>query len=152
MTQLAIEKLDAAGNHMITYEATLVRVIPGGVEVEATWEHATRELGYVTFVTGDDFHEWHFRDRWYSVYRVASPSGALKGWYCNISYPAEITADAITFRDLLLDLWVAPDGSTLTLDEDEFTAAPLNDETRQYALAAVAELRALAAASAEMFA
>ena len=152
MTRLAIEKLNEAGDHMITYEATLVRIIPGGVEVEATWEHATRELGYVTFVNGDEFREWHFRDRWYSVYRVASPDGALKGWYCNISYPAEITADAISFRDLLLDLWVAPDRSTLTLDEDEFAVAPLDDETRQHAWAAVAELRALAAAGAEMFA
>ena len=38
--------------------------------------------------------------------------------------------DVISYVDLALDLWVAPDGTQTVLDEDEFAAIDLDAETR----------------------
>jgi len=54
------------------------------------------------------------------VEEVGSEAGDLKGWYCNITKPAVVTEDELTFVDLALDLWVWPDMRYLVLDEDEF--------------------------------
>jgi protein associated with RNAse G/E len=104
------------------------------------------ELGYTTFETGDHFVEWFYTDRWYNIMEVRGAGDRLKGWYCNVTYPAEFQPDHISYRDLALDLWVAPDGATLTLDEDEFDADPAIDaHARAQALAALGRLRELVA-------
>ncbi len=46
-------------------------------------------------------------------------------------------------EDLALDLWVAPDGEMLVLDEDEFAALSLSPTEREAAQAALAELQAM---------
>ena len=86
----------------------------------AVFERQGRDLGYVRFEKGDVFYEWYYFDRWYNVFQVYSKDGALKGWYCNITHPAKVDGDELTFVDLALDLWVWPDMSYLVLDEDEF--------------------------------
>jgi protein associated with RNAse G/E len=86
----------------------------------AVFERDGRDLGYVRFEKGDVFYEWYYFDRWYNVFQVYSKDGALKGWYCNITKPAVVAGDELTFVDLALDLWVWPDMSYLVLDEDEF--------------------------------
>jgi hypothetical protein len=96
---------------------------------------------------GDRFREWFYRDRWYNIFEIAESGGALKGWYCNIAEPATITEKEIRCRDLLLDLWVAPEGKTLILDEDEFDADDaIEAPAREQALAALAELQQMIAA------
>ncbi|HEU5348976.1 MAG TPA: DUF402 domain-containing protein, partial [Ktedonobacterales bacterium] len=76
----------------------------------------------------------------------ASPDGTLKGWYCNVAAPATIEDDDLFCRDLLLDLWVTPDGATTVLDEDDFAAEPsLDAATRDQALAGLADLQRLVA-------
>ena len=69
--------------------------------------------------------------------------GHIKGWYCNVSKPAEFTPGEIAYVDLALDLLVYPDGSYLILDEDEFTRMKMDEITRQAALKALDELIAL---------
>jgi len=101
-------------------------------------------LDYTTFETGAHFTEWYFTDRWYNIFQIHGADGTLKGWYCNVAAPAVITEDTIACRDLLLDLWVASDGATLALDEEEFAAdTTLDAETRAAALAAMDTLRQL---------
>jgi protein associated with RNAse G/E len=72
----------------------------------AVFERDGRDLGYVRFDKGDVFYEWYYFDRWYNVFQVYSASGDLKGWYCNITAPAKVDGDELTFVDLALDLWV----------------------------------------------
>jgi protein associated with RNAse G/E len=86
----------------------------------AQFERDHRDLGYVVFERGDVFYEYYYFDRWYNVFQVYSAAGMLKGWYCNITAPAQVDGDELTFVDLALDLWVNPDLSYLVLDEDEF--------------------------------
>jgi hypothetical protein len=86
-----------------------------------------RDLGYVTFAPGDHFVEHFWRTRWYSVAEVHDPVRGRKGWYCDVTRPAEVAAGSIVSADLLLDLWVpAGDEPVLTLDEDEFAASGLS--------------------------
>jgi predicted RNA-binding protein associated with RNAse of E/G family len=147
MKQVVVHKLDTRGRLVTSYGATLAKRFANGVLLDARWERPTLALGYTTFETGDQFHEWFYRDRWYNIFEIAESGGALKGWYCNIAEPATITENEIRCRDLLLDLWVAPDGKTLILDEDEFAADDAIDApAREQALTALAELRRLVAA------
>jgi predicted RNA-binding protein associated with RNAse of E/G family len=52
---------------------------------------------------------------------------------------------------MALDLWVAPDGETQVLDEDEFAALPLTSSERDVARQALAELQEMVARGAAPF-
>lgn len=106
----------------------------------AVFERDYRDLGYVVFEKGDVFYEYYYFDRWYNVFQVYSASGILKGWYCNVTRPAEVNDDELTFVDLALDLWVHADHTYLVLDEDEFAAASYSDEDALAARGALTEL------------
>lgn len=142
MTRVTVHKLNTRGEVVLAYEGELARRLPDGVMIAARWTRPTVDLGYATFETGDVFTEWYFTDRWYNIFEIASPDGTLKGWYCNVAGPATIQENVIACRDLILDLWVAPDGSTRVLDEDELAADDtLDAATRAAAYAGLAELR-----------
>ena len=145
MRNMRVHKLDERGSEVIAYEAEIEERLPDGVRLAARWDRPTMDLGYVTFATGDHFTEWYFSDRWYNINAVASPDGTLKGWYCNVAAPATIEVHDLYYRDLLLDLWVAPSGATTVLDEDEFAASTLDSATQEQARAGLAELERLVA-------
>jgi predicted RNA-binding protein associated with RNAse of E/G family len=132
----------------VTYAGELLRSEPGYALVRAIWERARLELGYVVFEPGDVFLEHFYADRWYNVFELRTAGGALKGWYCNVTRPAQITPDVIASVDLALDLFVPPDRQRpLRLDVDEFEALELRDtEPDAYAAAwrALDELERLA--------
>lgn len=143
MRDMRVHKLDERGNEVITYAAEVEERLPDGVRLAARWDRPTMDLGYVTFATNDRFTEWYYSDRWYNVFEIASPDGTLKGWYCNVAAPATIEEHDLYCRDLLLDLWVSPDGAATVLDEDEFAASTLDSATREQARAGLAELQHL---------
>lgn len=141
--RVTIRKLSARGELVFAYAGVIAATLSEGVRVNAEWTRARMELGYTTFEPGDHFIEWFYTDRWYNIMEVHEQDGQLKGWYCNITWPAEITNEFVSYRDLTLDLWVASDGSALTLDVDEFEAdLSLSAEERAQALAALDALRA----------
>ena len=147
MARVTVHKLNTAGATVVSYPATLVERLANGVRLEAEWTRPPLALGYTTFATGDQFVEWFYSDRWYNIFEVHAADGRLKGWYCNIAEPAVIADVTITCRDLLLDVWIAPDGASLLLDEDEFEADVwLDTATRARARQAVAAVLGLAAA------
>lgn len=141
---VTIRKLNSAGVEVFAYQGVIAELLTHGARLEAAWTRGVMELGYTTFEPGDQFSEWFYTDRWYNIMEVRSADGSLKGWYCNVTYPAIFEAWRVTYRDLALDLWVAPDGSMTTLDEDEFAADDAIDAAaRLHALAALNHLRTL---------
>jgi protein associated with RNAse G/E len=89
--------------------------------VRAPWASPRLDLGYVVFEPGDYFYEHYYTEHWFAIFEVCSADHQLKGWYCNISHPAQFTADAIHSKDLDLDLFVPPDQvNLLRLDIEEF--------------------------------
>ncbi|GAC1454613.1 MAG: DUF402 domain-containing protein [Ktedonobacterales bacterium] len=142
MTTVTIQKLNGRGEVVVAYQGEVVERTAGGVRLEARWTRAPLDLGYTRFDQGDRFVEWFYTDRWYNIFEIhAAGTDALKGWYCNVAAPASITATTVCCRDLLLDLWVDPDGRMRVLDEDEFAAdTTLDAEMRAGAERALAEL------------
>lgn len=68
-----------------------------------------------------------FKGRPFDIGRVYRPNGTWTGYYVDILEPVQWEAsDATSLEpiiDLFLDLWVAPDGKYVILDEDEFEEA-----------------------------
>jgi protein associated with RNAse G/E len=139
---ITVQKLNSQGQVVVSYEAELAYTLPSGVVLHARWTRPSHDLGYTTFEPGDHFTEYFYTDRWHNIFEIRSgATGTLKGWYCNVARPATISAEVVAAEDLLLDVWVRPDGSWLVLDEDEFRAdLTLDPPTRAAALQALEHL------------
>jgi hypothetical protein len=152
MSDITVYKCDHEGRVVWQYSGAVLDRGPGWVCLTALFNGRESDMGFVTFRRGDVFTEWFYADRWYNVFRIADgQTGALKGWYCNITRPAQITADSVRADDLALDVFVTPEGHIILLDEDEFNALNLVVEERTAALYAVETLRDLAARQTEPF-
>jgi uncharacterized protein len=105
------------------------RLLPSQDEatiIEAIFELPAYDDGIVVIETGDRFIEWFYTTRWYNIFQLhGKTDNRLKGWYCNFTYPAEISEGEILWKDLALDLWVSPSGQTRLLDEREYEELPL---------------------------
>lgn len=68
-----------------------------------------------------------FKDEPFDVGRFYRPDGTWTGYYVDILEPVRwqgTNADTLQpIVDLFLDLWIAPDGEHMVLDEDEFEDA-----------------------------
>ena len=143
---ITVYKLDHDGREVWQYPATVMERGPTCVRLEAFFNRDDMDLGYAVFKRGDRFVEYFYTDRWYNIFAVYDrDDGALKGWYCNICRPAEIGENSVQCDDLALDAWIDPDGSFRLLDEDEFETLDVSAEEKRCALAAVEQLRTLAA-------
>ncbi|WP_086772752.1 DUF402 domain-containing protein [Streptomyces bobili] len=130
------------GRTKIRYPAELLADDGTRIAVRAPWAgEGVRDFGFVRFEPGDVFTEYYWRDRWYSVKEVRAASGALKGWYCDITRPATLTGGELVVEDLDLDLWRSADGGDVRrLDEDEFAESGLAERDPEAAAAAVTAL------------
>jgi hypothetical protein len=131
-----------AGRTKIRYSAELLFDDGNRLAVRAPWAgDGVRDFGFVRFERGDIFTEYYWRDRWYSVKEVRDATGALKGWYCDITRPATLAGAELVVEDLDLDLWRSADGTDVRrLDEDEFEESGLAESDPEAAAAAVAAL------------
>ncbi len=139
---IKVQKRDLAGNVTWEYEGSLLRQDAHSVTLEAFFNRADLPFLNVVFKRGDRFVETFYFDRWYNVFEIHDRDDeSLKGWYCNIGEPAVFEADTVSYIDLALDLWVAPDGTQTVLDEDEFESLHLAKGTQRQARAALAQLQ-----------
>ncbi|KOG24411.1 DUF402 domain-containing protein [Streptomyces viridochromogenes] len=136
-----------AGRTKIRYAAEPLSDDGTRIAVRAPWSGAgVRDFGFVRFEPGDVFTEYYWRDRWYAVKEVRDATGALKGWYCDITRPATLSGTELVVEDLDLDLWCSADYTDVRrLDEDEFAESGLERTDPQAAAAAVSALDALEA-------
>jgi hypothetical protein len=109
------------------------------VVLQAPWfGDGPRDMGFAVFEPRDLWVEHYWRSRWFSVKEVRSPSGAVKGWYCDMTMPARVEDGMVVVRDLELDVWLSGDGATvLRLDEDEFADSGLEQREPEAAAMAV---------------
>jgi uncharacterized protein len=138
-------KLDHLGREVWQYPARVLSRDDSCIRLEAFFNRDDMDLGYTVFRRGDRFVETFYSDRWYNIFAVYDKDdGRLKGWYCNICRPAEISRDAVRCEDLVLDVWIEPDGSVLVLDEAQFDELELSIHERRAARQATEELMKLA--------
>jgi predicted RNA-binding protein associated with RNAse of E/G family len=142
MTNITVIKQDYLGNETWRYVGNLITRQHDEIEIEAFFDRDDTPVAGITLIRGDRFVETYYSDRWYNIFEIHDQgSGELKGWYCNIGYPAVITDNTIAYRDLALDLLVYPDGEKILLDEDEFSTLPLSHEVQSAARQALRELQ-----------
>ena len=150
MSEILVRKLDIHRQETWRYTGRTLRRWPDAILLEAFFNRADFPFHGILLCRGDRFVEKFYADRWYNIFEIHDRADdRLKGWYCNITLPAELKEDQVAYVDLALDLLVYPDGSQLVLDEDEFADLVLDAPTRQKALAALAELRRLIAGAPE---
>lgn len=139
---MKVHKLNEKGVLLLTYEGTLLEQNDTSVYIEAFFSRPDYVAAYHTFRQGDRMLEWFYSNQWFNIFELHDvDTDQLKGWYCNITRPARLEADAIYAEDLALDVMVYPDGRLLLLDEDEFEALDVDEPTRQAALAGLAQLQ-----------
>lgn len=149
---ITVVKLNDQGEEKTRYPAEVLVRLKSGVILGAYWNRPRLDLGYTVFEPGDHFTEYFYTDRWFNIFAIKTADGKRKGWYCNVAAPAQVSAEQIEQVDLLLDVWVRPDGEVLILDEDEFAAATtLTDFQRNGAQQGLQELLALISARHEPF-
>jgi|SRR5579859_1064239 len=155
---VVVDKLNLAGEVTVSWSGQVLRRSEHELVLEAIFTHSARDLGYVRLGPGDRFVEHYYTDRWYNIFAIYDAKESLfKGWYCNITRPAEISAEPggelrVRAVDLALDYFRQPSGREFILDEDEFAALSLDAAEISAARAALAEVRALAAARQGPFA
>lgn len=146
MPAFTVYKRDHAGQIIFSYSGVVVQSERRFVCIEAVFTSRDKVdiADLLTLVRGDRMLERFYADRWYNIFQVHDgQSDVIKGWYCNITRPAEITEKAVAADDLALDVVVTPSGRFNLLDEDEFEMLDLPPEERAAAWNAVDELRAL---------
>lgn len=145
MTAFTVIKRDASGKAVLSYRGALIERGESHVCIEARFALDDIDLGYIRLRRGDSFREWFYSDRYFNIFRVQDvDSRQLKGWYCNITRPAEIKDAQVVAEDLELDVFVHPNGSTLVLDQEEFAALQLSDLEQKRAWEAVRTIREMA--------
>ena len=94
--------------HLAADEAVLLYKLPRAFQIEDLFlPDNSLSLGYF------------WTNRPYNAYHWITPQGQMLGLYINISDQTCITVEEVSWRDLLVDLLVTPDGRCRVLDEDE---------------------------------
>lgn len=75
-----------------------------------------------TIALGTVSTEYYWLDRWYNVFRFSDKSGKLKNFYCNVNQPPSFDGRVLSYIDLDIDVFVAPDLTYKILDLDDFEA------------------------------
>jgi len=124
------------------YDGKVISRTPESVLLEAYFNRPDKLFHGILLREGDRFVEKYFNDRWYNIFEIHDcDTDVLKGWYCNVTYPAVFEDGVVSYVDLALDLLVYPDGRQLVLDEDEFAELKLNEVDTSRAWQALAELQ-----------
>lgn len=141
---LLIIKRNHVGQEVWRYPGRLIKKSQMGVLAEARFNRDDLPFHGLVFKHNDRFLELYLNHRWFNIFAIHDKDNdALKGFYCNITHPAEISEGQIAYDDLALDLLVYPDGKQLILDEEEFNLLPLLPQERQFAIAGLQQLKGL---------
>lgn len=88
-------------------ELVVLYVVPGAVDLDGiNIPPKTRSFGYF----------WESRP--YNAYHFVTPQGKTLALYFNISDSTRIDMSVVTWRDLVVDVLVLPDGSVRQLDRE----------------------------------
>jgi protein associated with RNAse G/E len=142
LQKLIVYKLDHTGREVWNYPGKVIIRDKDKVVIEARFTKSDFVFNGMVLKQNDKFIEAYFRKKWYNIFEIYDrDDGHLKGWYCNITRPAEFSRWKIAYQDLALDLLVHYQGSSILLDEDEFAELDLPEQEIKQAWIAVSELR-----------
>jgi predicted RNA-binding protein associated with RNAse of E/G family len=117
-----LERKQKPDGTMREYGCTLVRLTPG----LAVIEFVMAAQGGSIFGTpievppGSISHGYFWKRRPYNLYRIRRADGSLIAHRFDAVTDVRLSADAVEYRDLILDWWVLPDDTLIEEDRDEF--------------------------------
>lgn len=142
--RIVVDKFSPQGELKWRYEGEIITRGADWLTLEAFFDRDDMPFMGTTLKRGDRFVETYYTNCGYNIFEIYDRDDhSLKGYYCNITHPARFVDDRVEYVDLFLDLWISVDGTQSVLDEDEFLAAELNEETRRFAIEALAELQTM---------
>ncbi len=142
--RIVVDKLNLKGELSWRYEGEVSERSADQLTLEAFFDRDDRPFMDTTLKRGDRFVETYYTERGYNIFTIFDrDDGMLKGYYCNVTRPAKFLDGRVEYVDLYLDLWVSANGVQTVLDEDEFLAAEMDDETRRFAREALKDLQQL---------
>jgi len=142
--EIIVIKRNIQGEETWRYSGRVLEWAVNGVLLEARFNRPDLPFHGIVLGRGDRFLEVYFTDRWYNIFEIHDcQDDHLKGWYCNVSFPAELADGVVSYVDLALDLLIFPDGRKLVLDEDEFQNLRLPEEQQCLALEGLQQLEKL---------
>ena len=80
---------------------------------------AGRSYGPFSVPRGSVTHGFFWPRRSYSLYRMSGPDGCPIADRYDVLEDVRVSDGEVSYLDLLLDIWVAPDGTMTIEDEDE---------------------------------
>lgn len=134
MARFEVIKQDHSGKEVWRYSGRVLHRDEHEINLEAFFDREDITVGEIVLNFGDRFIESYYSERWYNIFEIHSRTDdTIKGWYCNITSPAQFGENSLSYRDLALDLLVYPDGRQVVLDEDEFEQIELDKNERAIA-------------------
>lgn len=79
-------------------------------------------VGGVIIEAGSTTHAYYRAGQGYIVWKIGGPDGQLKGYLFHICKDLQVDEKRVEYLDMLLDLWIDPDGQLTVLDQDEVEA------------------------------
>ena len=142
--KIVVDKLSPQGELKWRYEGEVTERGADWIVIEAFFDRDDMPFMDTSLKRGDRFVETYYSNRGYNIFEIHDrDDDALKGWYCNITRPANFADGRVEYVDLFLELWISANGAQTVLDEDEFLAAELDETTRRSARDALLELQNL---------
>lgn len=125
--EVLIEKRNEFGKDGPIYPGTIIEssVPEPWIEVRATWTLGQVQVSGLRFEIDDELREFFSPRHPFNAFAVYSPKGELRGWYGNVTRPARCERRdgtlLVAWPDMMLDLVMLPDGTSVDLDDDELT-------------------------------
>lgn len=136
--KVVVIKMNTQHEETWRYEGRILARNDHSVLVEAFFNRSDLPFHGITLRENDRFLERYYENRWYNIFEIHDRNDdRVKGWYGNVTAPAEFAPGKIIYMDLALDVLVYPDGTYLVLDKAEFEDLALNPESRTKALQAL---------------
>lgn len=104
---------------------------------------AERRAGRFHFPAGSHTLGYFWTRRNYNCYRIVGPSGVVIAYRFDVVDQVRIRPGHVEYRDLLLDLWLSPDGEITIEDEDEVRMATAAGLLGERELATIDRTRAV---------
>ena len=125
--EMRIIKNDHLGNSVWEYDGRVIEQTASVLLLEAYFNRSDLIFNGICLRKGDRFLELYPMGKWFNIFEIHDKDNdEIKGWYCNISRPAQFETEKISYDDLALDLLVFPNRKMLVLDEDEFKSLSLD--------------------------
>jgi Protein of unknown function (DUF402) len=79
-------------------------------------------LGDAVFKPGSTTYAYYKTGAGFVPWKMIGPDGRLRGYLFHICRDLRVSRDRVEYLDLLLDIWINPEGSITVLDRDELEA------------------------------